>query len=201
MYYSRPSGARREGGTDMVDESIAWAVGECLGWRGDDPAELLEHLMASGACPAFGPVHHFLVGASLLSCAWPEGRDGLGAALEELAGRASRVPGAACASWGVCGAAASCGMAFSILAGNAPLRPEGWSEGQLMVADILGKIARAGSPRCCKRDSRIAVRAAVPWFDRELGCAMEVGADVPSCAVSGANSACLGAGCPFFAGR
>ena len=105
----------------------AWIKDVCLAWEGNDPSELLENLMAHEQCPAFGPVHHALVGAALLACARAGERDAakhdvLTAELDELGQRAACVPGAACAKWGVCGAAASCGMAFAILAGNAPLR-------------------------------------------------------------------------------
>lgn len=186
----------------MADGTVAWAREACLTWRGTDPAELLELLMARTECAAFGPVHHYLVGAALLACSWPDDDgDGLARALDALADRASCVPGAACANWGVCGAAASCGMAFSLLAGNAPLRAEGWSEGQLMVADILEKIARAGSPRCCKRDSRIAVRAAVPWLNEKLGAGLSVAGTDPVCSVSDKNTACLGGACPYYGER
>lgn len=179
---------------------VTWARELCLAWKGSDPTALLEHLMAAEACEPFGPVHHSLVGASLLTCAWPAAGSGeLADALDELASRASCVPGAACARWGVCGAAASSGMAFAILAGNAPLKAEGWSEGQLMVADILEQIARAGSPRCCKRDSRIAVKAAIPWLNEKLGCKLELGCKRPACSVSAKNSMCLGGACPYFA--
>lgn len=184
-------------------DKYEWVYETCLAWEGNDPAVLLEHLMGDARCVAFGPVHHFLVGASLLACsmnASGEGGDGLRAALDEMASRGDCVPGAACAKWGVCGAAASCGMAFAILAGNAPLRVEGWSEGQLMVSDILGQIARAGAPRCCKRDSRIAVRAAVPWFNAHLGTHLILGDEVPVCAVASQNKACLGDSCPYHGG-
>lgn len=90
-------------------------------------------------------------------------------------------------------------MAFAVASGNAPLRAEGWSEGQEMVADILQRIAHAGAPRCCKRDSRIAVRAAVPWFNKLLGTRLEVAAPDPTCAISELNSACLHEACPYFA--
>lgn len=183
----------------------AWIESACLAWEGNDPAALLEVLMSSDECPAFGPVHHVLVGAALLtcSCTGKDGaaaRDSLANDLAELERRAACVPGAACARWGVCGAAASCGMAFAIMAGNAPLRREGWSEGQLMVADILQQIARAGAPRCCKRDARIAVRAAAPWFNRELGTHLAEGDAIPSCSVFEANSACLQGACPYHPG-
>lgn len=180
-----------------------WILEACLAWERNDPARLLEALMAHKECPAFGPVHHVLVGAALLTCARAgekdaAARDALARELAELERRGSCVPGAACAQWGVCGAAASCGMAFAIRAGNAPLRPEGWSEGQLMVADILQHIAHAGAPRCCKRDARIAVRSAVPWFNRELGTSLALDDESPVCAVSEANGACLHGACPYY---
>lgn len=116
-------------------EDKVWIHETCLAWRGEDPAALLEALMSDERCAAFGPVHHFLVGASLLACAWQTANHdgaGLSEALAELDSRAACVPGATCAKWGVCGAAASCGMAFAVLGlATHPLRSEGWSEGQL----------------------------------------------------------------------
>lgn len=179
----------------------AWIHETCLTWRGEDPAALLEALMSDERCAAFGPVHHFLVGASLMTCAWPMARHdgaGLSEALAELDSRAVCVPGATCAKWGMCGAAASCGMAFAVLAGNAPLCSEGWSEGQLMVSEVLAAIARAGSPRCCKRDSRIAVRTAVPWLNDYFGTGLRVEGTGPVCTVADRNKVCLGCGCPYF---
>ena len=138
----------------------AWAYELCR--QGDVvcPADMLELLMSAPECPAFGPVHHFLVGAALLACASNAGYAGdLDAQLDELASRSACVPGGACARWGVCGAAASCGMALAIAQGNAPLKADGWSETQLMVADLLQKIAQAGAPallqaRCPHRRAR-----------------------------------------------
>ena len=69
-----------------------------------------------------------------------------------------------------------------------------------MVADILQRIARAGAPRCCKRDARIAVRAAVPWFNRELGTRLAEGDAIPSCSVFELNGACLQGACPYHPG-
>ena len=106
----------------MADASLDWVKSACFAWleegAGADAGELLERLMADENCPAFGPAHHALVGAALLACSWRAvGKGELGDALDELFDRASCVPGAACAKWGVCGAAASCGMAFAILSG------------------------------------------------------------------------------------
>ena len=197
-------GSGRQGGSaTMADASLDWVKSACFAWleegAGADAGELLERLMADENCPAFGPAHHALVGAALLACSWRSvGKGELGDALDELFDRASCVPGAACAKWGVCGAAASCGMAFAILSGNAPLKKEGWCEGQRMVAQILAAIADAGAPRCCKRDSRIAARVASSWFNDQLHAGLVESEPVRGCAVCKQNSACLGSGCPFF---
>ncbi|WP_072372417.1 DUF5714 domain-containing protein [Thermophilibacter mediterraneus] len=182
-------------------EAYAWATRTCEKSDALSPADLLEELMAAPECDAFGPVHHYLVGAALVTCVRnARGEGDLPAQLAELRARSGAVPGAACARWGVCGAAASCGMALAILLENAPLKPEGWSECQLMVSDLLRAIAEAGAPRCCKRDARIAVRGAVPWFERLLGVELAPAASEPRCAVSGRNGACLAGVCPYFAG-
>ena len=185
----------------MEESHYQWVYEICNTWADTNPAELLEYLMSNDECPAFGPIHHFLVGATLLTCTYHVlGRSDLNTALNELESRASCVPGAACAKWGVCGAAASCGMAFAIVSDNAPLRSQGWSEGQEMVSAILLRIAQAGAPRCCKRDGRIAIRTAVPWFNRCFDIEL-TGTDInPACKVSQKNSVCLGADCPYYAG-
>lgn len=177
---------------------LAWAEELCRKSGSTCPADVLEELMAAPECPAFGPAHHFLAGAAMLAAAANAGYPGdLDAQLAELAERSSCVPGGSCARWGVCGAAASCGMALAIAQDNAPLKAEGWSETQLMVAHLLEKIARAGAPRCCKRDSRIAVREATPWFSRALGVELALPAADLSCAVAGQNTACMGEACPY----
>ena len=159
--------------------------------------------MADPRCPAFGPLHHFVVGAVLLACrrnaeAAPERQSMLREDLEEMIARSSCVPGATCARWGVCGAAASAGMAYAIVRGNEPLRKEGWQDGQLMVSDLLAKIARSGSPRCCKRDSRVAVVGAVPYFNALGGPQMSESKATPACATHAQNSVCMGSACSFF---
>lgn len=109
-----------------------WIIHMLLGSESTTPAELLEEVMADARCVAFGPIHHFIVGAVLLTC-WrnAESSRGRNALLEtglvEMVTRSDFVPGATCARWGVCGAAASAGMAYAIVRENAPFRDE-WGE-------------------------------------------------------------------------
>ena len=182
-----------------------WIVEALLSSSSTAPAELVEEVMADPRCPAFGPIHHFIVGATLLAC-WrnaenaPDREALLRTDLDEMAARSSCVPGATCARWGVCGAAASAGMAYAIVRGNAPLRAEGWQEGQLMVSDLLALVARSGSPRCCKRDSRVVAAAAVPYFNKLGGPQMAERTTTPTCASFAQNSVCMGPRCPYHPG-
>lgn len=180
-----------------------WIVDKLISSTSTAPAELMEEVMADSRCPAFGPIHHFIVGATLLASwrnaeASPDREALLRADLEEMATRSSYVPGATCARWGVCGAAASAGMAYAIVRGNAPLREEGWQEGQLMVSGLLALIARSGRPRCCKRDARVAVAAAVSYFNALGGPQMREPSELPTCATSSQNSVCMGSDCPYY---
>lgn len=183
----------------------AWIEDMLMRSASTTPAQLLEEVMADPRCVAFGPIHHFIVGAVLLAC-WhnaegsPNREELLAADLEEMAARSSFVPGATCARWGVCGAVASAGMAYAIVCGNAPLRDEGWQEGQLMVSELLADIARSGSPRCCKRDTRVAVRGAVRHFNAIGGPRIDEWGEAPICATHSANTVCMGASCPFHPG-
>lgn len=179
-----------------------WVVEVLVKSSSTSPSQLLEEVMADPRCPAFGPIHHFIVGATLLTSwrnaeASAERETLLRADLEEMRERSSSVPGATCARWGVCGAAASAGMAYAIVRGNAPLKAEGWQEGQVLVSDLLALIARSGSPRCCKRDSRVVATAAVPYFNALGGPQMSESEIVPACVTFVQNSVCMGSACPF----
>ena len=67
----------------------------------------------------------------------------------------------------------------------------------MLVSRALEKIARAGSPRCCKRDSRIAIHEATAFFNEQFGEVLEMPPAAPSCRSAADNSVCMGAACPF----
>lgn len=178
------------------EKPYEWAAKVCMASEETDPAALLEKLFAQPECVPFGPVHHFLVGGSLLTARCnADGADRetvLAPQLEEMQKRSVIVPGGACGDWGACGAAISVGMAYSIIHQNSSVKAEGWDDAQKLVAQCLNAIAEAGSPRCCKRDSRVVIRLAAPVFGL-------VTADKdPTCAVFGKNTVCLHEACPYF---
>ncbi len=177
------------GGADAI-------LGYCLASRSKDPAAILEGMMSLPFCHMHGPEHHVLVGASLLTAyAHAGGGIDLRDALKEMLSRGGQIPGGACGFWGACGAGISTGIFVSIATGATPLSAGSWGLSNRMTARALAAIGAVGGPRCCKRDSYLAVREAVAFAGEHLGVRMELGEI--ACSRSGQNGQCIGRRCPF----
>jgi len=171
-------------------------MGVCLAETSRDPIVIMEKLMSLPFCHMHGPEHHTMVGAALLTAYRNAGGElELESALREMRARGKQVPGGACGFWGACGAGVSTGIFFSIVNGTTPLSGETWALGNQMTSAALGAIGSVGGPRCCKRDSYLAVLAAVDFTAKHLGVQMEK--HTPTCSRSAQNNQCLGSRCPF----
>jgi hypothetical protein len=171
----------------------------CLASSATDPIALCTELMRSPAIHMHGPEHHFLVSAVLLT-AHDNGHGQLQLKQQHLTDakqRASRVPGGFCGTHGSCGAAVGTGIFWSVLTGATPLSTRTWSQANRVTAHSLLRIARHGGPRCCKRDSYLAIQEAMlqttamdgtEWVDNH-----------PWCEHSARNQQCLSKDCPYFA--
>ena len=81
---------------EALKRRVDWADAICLASDSLCPADLLEEVMSAPECAPFGPVHHYLVGATLLACVRNAmGTEALPAQLAELERRSSAVPGSA----------------------------------------------------------------------------------------------------------
>lgn len=141
-----------------------------------------------------------MVGAALLAAAENAGAGlDLDRALSEMMSRGRKVPGGACGFWGACGAGISTGMFVSILTGSTPMGEKNYGLSNQMTARALSAIGRVGGPRCCKRNSYLAVHEAIAFCRENLGIEMEEEETV--CARSPENSQCLGKRCPFRSGE
>ena len=144
-----------------------------------------------------GPEHHVLVGSALLTAYKDAGGEiDLVTALSEMQSRGKKVPGGACGFWGACGAGVSAGMFVSIVTGSTPLANEAWGLSNKMTSAALNAIGEVGGPRCCKRDSYLAIVNAVDFVKKHLGVEMEL--DEIKCIHSSQNNQCIGRRCPFF---
>ena len=165
--------------------------------KSKNPIEILKKMMAEPFCHMHGPEHHVMVGAALLTAYRNAGGDvDLDYALDEMMKRGKNVPGGACGFWGACGAGISSGMFVSIISGSTPLKKEPWGLSNRMTSSSLDAIGRNGGPRCCKRDSYLAILTAVDFVKENFGVEMEK-PDRVTCTHSHLNNQCLGKKCPF----
>lgn len=170
----------------------------CAHTPSKNPIEIAQALMALPSIHMHGPEHHALVGSALLAAyANSGGAVELERALDELERRSRAVPGGICGLWGCCGAAVSAGMFAALATGSTPLAGEAWGLSNRMTAACLEAIGAVGGPRCCKRDSFLAIRTAVDFCAEHLGVQMELPRRI-RCPHSARNRECLRARCPFF---
>ncbi|MBE5810756.1 MAG: SAM-dependent methyltransferase [Clostridiales bacterium] len=169
----------------------------CMSEKGKNPFAILEKMMRLPFCHMHGPEHHVMVGAALLTAFRNAGGSiDLQAALAEMYSRGKAVPGGACGFWGACGAGISAGMYMSIVTKSTPLATQAWGLSNQMTSRALGKIGEVGGPRCCKRDSYLAMLAAVDFTLETLGIEMET--QMVRCTRSDMNGQCIQARCPFY---
>ena len=169
----------------------------CLNEKSKNPIEILEKLMSASFCHMHGPEHHVMVGAALLTAYKNSGGEiDFPSAILEMYRRGNEVPGGACGFWGACGAGISTGMYISIVTKSNPLEKKAWSLSNQMTSKALDSIGKNGGPRCCKRDSYLAVIEAVLFTYENLGIQMEL--DKISCSRSNLNNQCIKNDCPFY---
>ena len=168
----------------------------CLTETSADPIEVVRKMMDMPFCGIHGPEHHVMVGSALLTAYKNAGGElDLESALHEMYVRGSAVPGGVCGLWGACGAGISAGQFLSIVTQSTPLVKEPWGICNRMTAKALDSIGDVGGPRCCKRDSYLAILAAVDFVKEHMGA--EMTCTVPVCIHSSQNSQCIGNRCPF----
>lgn len=199
-----PSKARCTNGHYVCDhchmKGLDAILGICMGEKGTDPVAIAERMMSSPFCHMHGPEHHVIVGSALLTAYRNAGgKVDLSEALPEMIRRGSAVPGGACGFWGACGAGISTGMFVSIATGSTPLSEGSWGLSNRMTSKALASIGGIGGPRCCKRDTYLAILSAIDFAKEELG--VEMARPEIACTRSRINSQCIHGRCPFWKPR
>ena len=173
-------------------------IGLCMNSSSTNPIAILEEMMSQHFCHMHGPEHHIMVGAALITAYSNSGGEvDMEHALREMVRRGKMVPGGVCGNWGACGAGLSTGMFMSIVSGSSPLAKKAWSLSNKMTATALLSISNYGGPRCCKRDSYLAILAAINFVEEHLHIAMQAPQQI-QCTRSACNAHCIKADCPFF---
>jgi hypothetical protein len=170
----------------------------CATTEETNPIRLANLIMRHPSLKMHGPEHHFLVPAVLLATYYnaagmPQEKE---RKIKEARKRAENVLGGFCGFYGDCGAAVGTGIFVSIVTGATPLSKREWRQANQMTAQSLLTIARHGGPRCCKRNSFLAIQEAVDFTSKEFGVKIPLPRAV-KCSYSHLNRECLGKQCPF----
>jgi len=171
----------------------------CTSARSSNPVEMAVTLMSHPSVAMHGPEHHFLVPAVLLAAYYnPQPEVEKGPKIRQARKRAEGVRGGSCGLCGNCGAGVGTGIFISLITGATPLSKSAWQLSNRMTAESLLKIAEHGGPRCCKRDTFLALQSAQAFVQKQFGSSFEM-TDPIHCDFYPANKECLKTECPFFA--
>ena len=165
-----------------------------------DPLDTAITLMKSPSVKMHRPEHHFLVPAVLLSAFYnASGRAGeKEARIKKARQRAEHVLGGFCGFYGACGAAVGTGIFVSVMTDATPLSHGEWRQANLMTARSLGAIADAGGPRCCKRDSFLAIIETLTFVKDQFHVEMGSSPAEVKCGFFHLNKECKKAACRFY---
>jgi hypothetical protein len=173
-------------------------INTCIKSKVVDPVKIANDLMRSPQIKMHGPEHHFLVPAVLLTAYYNAVGDfaNKDSAIRIARRRADAVLGGFCGTHGNCGAAVGTGIFISIITGNTPLAEEEWKLSNTMTAATLLSIANQGGPRCCKRDSFIAIHQAIDFLKEHFGVILPK--NEINCTFSSQNKQCKFDDCQYF---
>lgn len=183
-----------------LDDKYRLIKEEILKSNSKNPIEIVKSIMHKDYINIHGPEHHFLDGASFLIAYKNAGGEiDVNEAIDELAKRTIKMPGAMCGLWGVCGSVTSIGAALSIIFGTGPLTSnEHYKNNMEFTSTIIEKMSNIGGPRCCKRNAFLSLTYAKEFVENKYGVKMEI--DNFKCEFSSYNKQCIGIKCPYFEG-
>lgn len=166
-----------------------------------NPIEIARTIMNKDFINIHGPEHHYLDGASLLVAYYNAcGKIDLNSALDKLAERTIKMPGAMCGYWGVCGSTSSIGAALSIIHGVTPLSSsEFYKDDMEYTSLVINQMSKIGGPRCCKRNAFLSLSLAVKFINDKYNIKMDIGNI--NCDFYPKNQQCIGLKCPFYKGE
>jgi hypothetical protein len=167
-----------------------------------DPLELALILMRNPKIKMHGPEHHFLVPAVLLAAYYNAKGDYNQKRLKikEARSRSSKILGGFCGFYGDCGAAVGTGIFMSLITDSTPLSSKEWRLSNLITAKSLLTIANHGGPRCCKRNTFLAINETVNFLGENFSSMMKINRTI-ACEFKDLNKECLKKKCPYYLAR
>lgn len=162
-----------------------------------NPIKIVKSIMHKDFINIHGPEHHYLDGAAfLVAYKNAGGIIDLPLALDELANRTIKMPGAMCGMWGVCGSSASLGACLSIINGTGPLSDDDFYKDNMEYTSlVIKKMSEIGGPRCCKRNAFLSLSYTINFVEEHYGIKMEK--ENIKCEFTAFNGQCIKERCPF----
>ena len=184
-----------------LDEKYRLIKEEALKSYSKNPIEILNNIMCKDFINMHGPEHHFLDGvAFLVAYKNSLGNINIELAIEKLAKRTIKMPGAMCGYWGVCGSVTAIGACLSIINDTSPLTGDDYYKDNMeFTSFVINKMSKIGGPRCCKRNAFISLSYIVEFVKEKYGIKMDIN-DI-SCNYYFKNKQCIKNKCPFYKGE
>ena len=187
------------------DEASRFITQECLRAYAEENkirvSDLVFRLLRSPRLPMHCPQHHYLIPAAMLMAA----RKVQAGSLEELRDdlteammRAKNVLPAFCGSCGSCGTAVGLGIYTSILLNADQYSIHSWALVNRIAGECLLKIAEIDRPRCCKRNSYIALQVGEQFSKEVLGLDLGTSENIQYSFYKKNASECKKQDCPFY---
>jgi hypothetical protein len=172
----------------------------CANHRSGDYLSLANLLMRHPAVPAYGPEHHLVVPAVLLTVAHVSGHAGsLDSMLNQSARRVARFTLGSCASTGVCGAAAGVPIAVSLLIEADYTKATERATVLRASSSAVAAIASLPGSRCCKASVYSSLNVGITFLRQDMGLKVSPALS-PICQFSEVVDGCYRDLCPFFGG-
>ncbi len=168
----------------------------CLHTRNSDATSIMQTIRSHPQFNVNGPEHHAMIPAVILTGLRNAGNSITDDQIMTAIERGQTIAGGACAFFGVCGAAVGAGIALSVLWGATPLDGDKRQAVQLAVQKVLGKIASYNAPRCCQRDSWLALQSAAEILNENMGKKLMV--QQIECEQYRQNKECIHDQCPLW---
>lgn len=176
-----------------------FVIDRCLKYKGINAIELAVEIMNSPVIRMHGAEHHFIVPAVLTTCLhnYHNSTEDLKERLNTIYRRASAETPRACSyDIGTCGAALGTGVFISNYINRELVDEDEWSLANKITAIALKKVADAGPPRCCKRDTYLSLQAAIDFMKENF--AIELPYYEAKCTFSLRNRTCKHEECEFY---
>ena len=162
-------------------------------------APLLQRLRAHPKMKIHGPEHHAMVPGVILANYRAHGGEVTDEVLGRAVRRGAKVPGGHCGFWGACGAGVGVGLAFGAILGSSPVKGEERGLINEVTSRVLARLAALRAPRCCHRDSMLALQAAAEFSSEYLDVTLRYGDPAP-CDQVEKNKECIEERCPLYPG-